>query len=143
MRITDDKLKTILNNIPDFNQKKMIGDLIVGRITKNVKCMSEKCNGRVVAQIYEDGKIRPSIDSGIMWLYAYRHRLDGSLGFQCMCGNDSRLAEVEKGIKGIEENSISREDIETVYTRIETTKPSYKKTGKKLEVNNFIIEDID
>lgn len=60
---------------------------------KKVKCLSEKCNGRLIAFIDEKRRLQlPSNNPEDMWLLAYVPA-PGYTGFQCKCGNDTRKEE--------------------------------------------------
>lgn len=60
---------------------------------KRVKCLSEKCKGRVIAFLDEKRKLQlPSNKIEDMWLLAYVPA-PGYTGFQCKCGNDTRHQE--------------------------------------------------
>lgn len=136
------ELKKILANIPDSKQRKTIAEILTGKIEKNVRCNSDECKGRIVAYIHDNGKIEPTTDKGVMWLLAYRHRLDGYLGFQCACGNDSRLSDQEKGIDGIENNSVTKKDIEQVWENLNLKPISYPNKNRKQLIDNFLLEEI-
>lgn len=140
--LSDTAVKEILDAVPEGPQKDTIRNILSSKIAKNVLCMSEVCNGRVVAQIYSNGKIQPTIIDGVMWLFAYRHRLDGNLGFQCACGNDSRLCEAEKGVSGIENNNVQKEDIAQVHENLEKKRGDYPVVEGKQYIDNFIVEEL-
>lgn len=140
--INKKKADEILNSIPDPAQRKAIADILKGKIIKRVKCLSDKCDGRVIAHIYDDGRITATIDSGRMYLAASRKRLDGYIGFQCLCGNDSRLAEHEMGVEGIEMNAITKDDVEKVWDKLQSQPANYPIIKGKQIVDNFLIEEI-
>lgn len=143
MTVRKNELKNILGKITDPTQRKIISDILTGRIVKVVKCTSDQCKDRVVANIYSDNKVKPVVDEdGRMYLRAFRVRLDGYLGFQCWCGNDSRLCEAEKGVTGIENNSVQKEDIEEVLARLEAKPAKYLIKNGKQKIDNFIIEQL-
>lgn len=102
----------------------------------------EGCNGRVIAHVYDNGKIRMAASDGKAWLRATRHRLDGHLGFQCWCGNDSRLSDAEKGVEAIEHNAIDKAAIEQVYENLKTMKKEYPVEGKRQVIDGFAIEEL-
>lgn len=135
-------IKGILNNLPAGKQRDIIANIISGRIVKQVKCQSRICGGRIIAHIYNDGRVEANIVKDVMWLFAHRQRLDGSLGFQCRCGNDSRLCEAEVGVSGIEHNNVTQKDLNEVWDRLQKKPASYKTEGRKTYVDNFIIEEI-
>lgn len=138
-----DKIQKLLENISDPKQKILLENIAYGKIIKQIKCMSKECKGRIVAYIYNNGDIRGATNEiGEMHLRAIRHRLDGYLGFECWCGNDSRLCKEEKGVAGIENNTIQASDIELVAERIFKTNPQYPIRDKKQLIDNFLIEEL-
>lgn len=139
--MNEELAEQILKNVNDPGQRKLIGDLIAGKVVKYVKCMSKECKGRIIAHIMKDGRIRATTEYGLMYLLAHRPRFDGYLGFQCLCGNDSRLCEQEKGIRGIEENCLSAEDIVKVGKRLKKKKNKYDEVNGKQLIDNFLIEN--
>lgn len=134
MEISD--VRKILRDLPE-HFKKHIEKVITGEIMQDVICGD--C-GRVIGEVYKDGRIEAVTDgNGVMWMLAYRPRLDGFLGFQCRCGNDSRLSGYEKGVKSIEKNKVKQKDIEAVLEKVSKNPPKYKEVGGEMEVDKFII----
>lgn len=112
-------------------------------ITKTVTETKPGCYGRLMGSIYKDGKFRASIDDDAkMWCRASRHRLDGNWGFQCWCGNDSRLSVQEQGNSGMETGGYTKADIDAVLARVEKEKPTYPVINGKQEVDGFVIQMI-
>lgn len=157
MNIPNSALRQILKNIPDRKQRDVIANIMTGKITHEVACLSEDvyegkgkkkvlvregCKGRVIAHIFNDGKIRLTISDGKAWLRASRHRLDGATGFQCWCGNDSRLCIQERGITGIEKNAITKSDIEQVYLNLQKKPANYPVFQGKQIIDGFAIQEI-
>lgn len=129
-------VREILNNLHE-STRKSVERIITGEVTHQIVCHG--C-GRVVAEMLKDGKIDPTVDAnGQMWLLAFRHRLDGFLGLQCLCGNDSRLCEHEKGVRGIVQNQITKKEIETVLGKIERKPSVYPIIKGKQLIDNFSI----
>lgn len=73
MNIPNSSVRQILDNIPDTKQRDLIANILSGKIVKEVRCLNDKpwyknengkrikikpCNGRLIAHIYSDGKIR-------------------------------------------------------------------------------------
>lgn len=140
--MNNEQIKKILNRFPD-KQRQDVENILYGKIVKQVKCLSKKCKGRIIAYIYSNGKIREIGDEkGLIYLRASRRRLDGELGFQCWCGNDSRLCEAEKGNKGIENNAVQKSDLHEVFAKLEKNPKQYPPINGKQEVDKFLIEDI-
>lgn len=131
------EVKQILQSIPDRAQRQQIEAIITNDIQYRVRC--ESCS-RIVAEIHKNGKITPLIGKdGTMYLLAYRHRLDSNLGFQCLCGNDSRLSPQEKGNKGIEGNSATKSDIEAVLRKVKQSPSNYNESGGVKRIDNFTL----
>ena len=132
-----------LKTIKDPKQRAQIQSILQSDVVKVVKCMSKKCKGRIVAHVMSDGTIKPiTDDKGFMHLRAIRPRLDGFYGFQCWCGNDSRLCEAEKGVKGIEHNAPQKKDLEEVWNRLQKEPASYPEVNGVQDIDNFRIEKI-
>lgn len=136
-------LEKLLDNIPDLRMRKSLESIIKAKVSKRVKCMSPQCNGRIIGHIHEDGSVHEIVDpSGGIFLRASRHRLDGYMGFQCWCGNDSRLAKQEKGNAGIENNAVQRSDLEEIWDKVQREPSSYPEYAGKQRIDNFLIEKL-
>lgn len=136
MKIGIDEVRGILRGLPEHFQKH-VERVLTGEIEFDIVCGD--C-GRVIGEKYKDGRIEATTDgNGVMWMLAYRPRLDGFLGFQCRCGNDSRLSGYEKGVKSIEKNKVKQKDIEAVLEKVSKNPPKYKEVGGEMEVDKFII----
>lgn len=141
MKVVKEKAIKELLGLLDPAQRKMVTEIFDRKVRKVVKCMSKKCKGRTIALIYLDrqggehiaasGEVGNKKDP--MRLLAYRKRLDGKYGFQCSCGNDSRLCEAEMGVSGIENGNPTAKDIEQVAQNLQT---------KKSKKDKFLIEKI-
>ena len=134
----------LLDNIKDPVQRGMIQNILMNNVVKVIRCMSSSCKGRIIGNIYSDGKIAPTVDSkdGLMYMRAYRQRLDGFLGFQCWCGNDSRLCKAEIGVSGIENNAPQKSDLEQVFNRLQNKPVYYPEKDGRQDIDNFRIENI-
>lgn len=134
------QVEKLLNNIQDKNLLKQIKNVLSEDYVKKIKCMSATCKGRLLGYINANGKVTAAVNNkGEMYLRSSRQRLDGYMGFECWCGNDSRLAEQEKGIVG---QFIDKNILKKVAEKLERKPAKYTKTGKKLLIDNFLIEDI-
>jgi len=151
-KLPNRKVKTILDNISDPRQKSLIEGILTEKVVSKVQCMSKKCRGRIVAHFVKNVNdnretpeivIKPTVNKkGVMFLLAYRPRLDGFAGFQCICGNDSRLSKAEMGVKGIENNAVTKKDLNEVFAKLTKKPATYTKVGGKLEIDNFVVTDI-
>lgn len=142
MHIPNSTAREILKAMP-MKQRQQIADLMTGNIVKEVHCQSDTCKGRLMGHLYQNGKFRGVVDEeGKMWCRASRYRLDGFLGFQCWCGNDSRLAPQEVGNKGIKQGNASKSDLESVWERVSHKPSNYPINGKNQEIDGFLIVEV-
>lgn len=145
----DNLVADMLRNIPDPKMREQYGRLISGAIVQVVRCMSDTCNGRIIANISDAGIVtetQPELsEDGAFGLYSSglegsRLRFDGRLGFRCYCGNNSILCEEEKGI--ITPAPPSEDDLHTIALRLsKRTNIILPEVGKQT-VDGFIIEDV-
>lgn len=135
----------ILESIPDPRQRAQIAAILQGTIVKQVYCMSSECKGRHIADLYKDGvwRIVPSgkDEQGrdLYWLRSWRNRLDGFPGFECWCGNDSRLAKQEVGEVG---QGVTKQGIENVAIRLQQDPASYPTIKGEQEIDGFVLKDV-
>lgn len=97
MNVSNQQVQEMFRAIPDANMRRQLSDIMNANAVKVVTCESKKCKGRVIGHVLDNGKVNAVADKGKTYLRASRHRLDGFMGFECWCGNDSRLAPQEKG----------------------------------------------
>jgi len=98
------------------------------------------CNGRLIARIYDDGRVVMTASDGKAWLRSSRHRFDGQMGFQCHCGQDSLIAEAEAGIIG--QAPPSREDLGRIHEKLQVKKPNYQQYENKTFVDGFEVREL-
>lgn len=144
--ISDDKLKTMLETLPE-DQRQVLGDIIADKITGRVHCQSKKCKGRVIAVIYDNGRIHPIASPDkkgvdVLWLRSSRNRLDGGIGFECWCGNDSRLSEEEKPHIDYNGNPPTKSGLMEIYEATSGNKDKYPWRNGTREIDGFIIEGV-
>lgn len=136
-------IRQILDNVPAGPMRNMLTDVLDGKVVKYIRCNSEECQGRIIGHIYLNGNIVPiTNEKGEMFMRAFRHRLDGALGFECWCGNDSRLCDAEKGVHGIEHNAVTKADLQQVWNNLQKKSVKYEEVDGKLDIDNFVIETI-
>lgn len=140
MQLPNSAVKGILATMPQA-QRQQIAGIMSGRITHAVYCLSKTCHERLMGHIYTDGKFRAVTEeeTGKMWCRASRNRLDGHWGFQCWCGNDSRLAAQEKGNKGIESNGVTKADLERVWEAVQAHPSNYPELKGRQIVDGFML----
>lgn len=158
MNIPNSAVREILKNIPDRKQRDQMANILTGKIVKNVRCLGKKpwsnrndkgilvqhkpCDGRIIAHVYSDGKIRLAASDGKAWLRSFVHRLDGATGFECWCGNDSRLSVQELEVVKRRGTSATKEYIEDVANNVMKKPSNYPiKNGVQI-VDGFAIEEI-
>lgn len=151
MHTQQDVINDMLGNIKDPGLRGVYGAILSGKIVAQVRCMSDRCKGRVIAHIDEQGAVTetpPVLDpKGKYGLYksgfeGVRERLDGQLGFRCYCGNSSVLCEEEQGI--ITPARPTQEDLNKIAERLSRRKvinPYLPKDGKT-NIDGFVIEEI-
>lgn len=147
--IPDAAFNEMLKQLPD-EQRRSLAHIVNGKISHQVRCMGG-CNGAVIAYLYVDGtdrrgnikyRVEPTLVDGKMKLRAWRPRLDGQLGFECWCRNDSRIAPQEAGVISMKGVVPSRSDLETVFGNLLKTPANYPEVNGVREVNGFQIERI-
>lgn len=117
-RVTDNQMSEMLGAITDPKLKTHINRVLKSQVVKEIHCDSKICKGAVIGTIDQNEQITPTLVKGKMYMRAYRKRLDGGLGIQCWCSNDSRLAPEEKGVPGIEQNAVTKSDLEKVWNNL-------------------------
>lgn len=140
--LTDDTFSQMLNSITDSRLKTHVNRIINSNPVKNIHCMSDSCKGDVIGTVDQNGVITPTVIKGRMRMRAYRKRLDGGLGFQCWCGNDSRLSPEEMGVKGIEMNAVTKADLAEVWDRLGGKLKKFVSKNGKTNIDGFMIEEI-
>jgi len=140
MSVANQQLQEMFRTIPDANLRRQLADIVTGKAVKAIYCDSDKCKGRLIGHIIDNGKVNAIADKGKTYLRSSRHRLDGFMGFECWCGNDSRLSAQEKGHIGA--NAPTKSDLEKVWEKV-TNKPSqYPVIKGKQKVAGFEIREI-
>lgn len=143
--INEKALQDMISKVKDPGLRNQLNNIVSGKVVKQVHCQSKSCQGTVIANIYVDGHIEGVNTFNkegrlVSGLFGSRPRLDGQMGFQCACLNDSRLAEAEDGI--ITEKVPTKEDLDKVYKNLQKNPKPYQEKSGKLEVDGFIIETI-
>lgn len=143
--------ESILQRLPPGRQRQELENILRGNIVSQVRCMSKQCKGRIIAQIYRNGKVEATLfpdtqGNEVMFLFASRDRLDGFKGFECRCGNDSRLAKQEQGHiqhqKHQRQTGISKQKLIEIGEEIEKNPSEYPKVNGSQEIDGFVIEDV-
>lgn len=105
--------------------------------------VKEGTNGRVIAHIMSDGNVVALKDeNGFMWLRASRRRTDGELGFECWCGQDTRIAPNEDGIIKADGSQPTRDDLMQLAHNLEQNPPKYATINGERDVDGFILRKV-
>ncbi len=142
--LTDAQLKEALRAVKDPKQRQLLADIAIGKVAKLIHCLSTTCNNRVIGQIYANGQVHPVKDQeeDQYYLRSSRQRLDGFLGFECWCGNDSRIAPQEKGHLDRSGNPPSKEQLHTIFGRVASAPSQYPTINHIQTIDGFAIEEI-
>lgn len=121
-------LQDMIGAIPDPKQRKLLSNIVSGKITYEVRCESKVCEGAVVGHIYADGTVmEKENEEKTSGLISWRKRFDGELGFRCLCGNESIQAKEEKGHLPIRGTGIpSRSDLEQISQKLAKRSKGYE-----------------
>lgn len=149
-QVSDSVLNDMLRHLPK-EQQKTLSNIIAGKVTHQVRCEGA-CKGEIIAYIYADGinqstrqpqsRVEPATVDGLMKLRASRKRLDGELGFQCWCGNDSRISPYEAGDLTYDGQPPTKSGLEAIWSRLQKNSPSYNEVDGIKTVDGFSIERV-
>lgn len=110
MRLQQDLSGTQLGDILDQNeaeermQAKDILKFYLDTYPEVYTLICDGCKTKLAIEYLDFGKPNPNHHQSRQVipisdkLKSYRPRLDGAMGYKCQCGNDTRLADVERGI---------------------------------------------
>lgn len=143
--INENALNKMIEQVSDPKLRSQLANIATGKVVKQIRCLSSSCQGKIIGYMYDDGRIEEVTTfnkKGVLvsGLLGSRPRLDGQLGIQCACMNDSRLAEAEDGI--ITDRVPTKEDLEKVYNNLQKKPIRYIEKSGKIEVDDFIIEKV-
>lgn len=114
------------------------------KTTTEKQLVHEGTNGRVIAHIMTDGQVIAVKDENdFMWLRASRRRTDGELGFECWCGQDTRIAPNEDGIIKADGSQPSRDDLMQLAHNLEQNPPKYATINGERNVDGFILRKVE
>jgi hypothetical protein len=116
---------------------------------KVIRCHSKKCRGKIIGNVPDKGKGMPFAvnETATSGLLAVRFRLDDNFGFQCKCGNDSRLSEQENEIikkSGNLKNGqpATRAEIKEIWKRVQANPTGSSEKKGYVIIDGFSIEEI-
>lgn len=101
------------------------------------------CNGRHIGVIYDNGRAEPVRDpDGNFYLRSTRKRLDGAVGCECWCGQDSRISAQEAGHIDYSGNAPSKEGLETIFKNVQKNPTVVEIKNGRTEVDGFAFEEL-
>lgn len=113
----------------------------------------EGCKGRHIGVIYATGetdqhgqpitRVEPvKGDDGKFYLRSTRKRLDGAMGCECWCGNDSRIAPQEAGHLDFSGNAPTKEGLEAIFKNIQKNPTVAEVHKNRTIVDGFEFEGV-
>lgn len=144
-------LNTMLKNVSDPQLRETYGAILNGKFPFMVYCLSKKCKGKLIGYLDNNNRAidEPTINKDgepISGIETSRDRFDGRKGFKCYCGNDSILAEEEKGIlnRTIVPVPPTRDDMNEIFSRLQKSKKDVLMFDQnhQVEYDGFRIKEI-
>lgn len=139
--------QALLSNISDLKQRKQLEAILRGSVIKQLYCLDPRHphgSKDPIANQYKNGRFEilyspNELGEDVAWLRAWRQRLDGFTGFECWCGNDSRIASQEQGIVT---DTVSKEGIEQIAQIMSVNPASYPVVNGEQEIDGFLLKDV-
>lgn len=101
------------------------------------------CNGRHIGHVYDNGRAEPIRDEdGNFYLRATRKRLDGAIGVECWCGNDSRISAQEAGDLKFDGQPPSKQGLESIFKKIQKNPTVVEIKNGRTEIDGFAFEEL-
>ena len=109
-----------------------------------VKHVTRKgCNGRHIGVVYDNGRAEPIRDEdGNYYLRSTRQRLDGAIGAECWCGQDSRISAQEAGDLRFDGQPPSKEGLASIFKRIQKNPTVVEIKNGRTEIDGFAFEEL-
>lgn len=103
----------------------------------------EGCKGRLIGRVYDNGRVEPVVsEDGNMYLRATRQRLDGVIGCECWCGQDSRISAQEAGHIDYSGGAPSKEGLESIFKNVQKNPTAVEIKNGRTEIDGFAFEEI-
>lgn len=103
----------------------------------------EGCKGRHIGVIYDNGRAEPvRADDGNFYLRSTRQRLDGAVGCECWCGQDSRIAAQEAGELKFDGQPPTKQGLETIFKNIQKNPTVVEIKNGRTVIDGFAFEEI-
>lgn len=101
------------------------------------------CAGRLIGQIYDNGRAEPvRADDGNYYLRSTRKRLDGAVGCECWCGQDSRISAQEAGDLKFDGQPPTKQGLESIFKKIEKNPTVIEIKNGRTEIDGFAFEEL-
>ena len=101
------------------------------------------CKGRHIGVIYDNGRAEPVRDEdGNYYLRSTRQRLDGAIGCECWCGQDSRISAQEAGDLRFDGQPPSKEGLEAIFGRIQKNPTVIEIKNGRTVIDGFAFEEM-
>lgn len=103
----------------------------------------EGCKGRHIGVVYDNGRAEPvRAEDGNYYLRSTRQRLDGAIGCECWCGQDSRISEQEAGHIDYSGNAPSKEGLEAIFNNVQKNPTVVEIKNGRTVIDGFAFEEI-
>lgn len=103
----------------------------------------EGCKGRHIGVMYDNGRAEPvRADDGNFYLRSTRMRMDGAIGVECWCGNDSRISPQEAGHLKFDGQPPSKEGLEAIFKNVQKNPTVVEIKNGRTEVDGFAFEEL-
>jgi hypothetical protein len=101
------------------------------------------CKGRHIGVVYDNGRAEPvRADDGNFYLRATRQRLDGVIGCECWCGQDSRISKQEAGDLKFDGQPPTKQGLESIFKRIQKDPTLVEIKNGRTEIDGFAFEEL-
>lgn len=103
----------------------------------------EGCKGRLIGEIYDNGRAESIADKdGNHWLRSTRKRLDGVVGCECWCGNDSRISIQEAGHLRFDGQPPTKQGLEAIFDNVKKNPTVVEIKNGRTEIDGFAFEEL-
>ncbi len=141
--IPNSSLKQIVKSIKDPGDRQALLDIINDDVVKEIYCKSETCKNRLIGRVHRNGAIREVYnENDEAYLRSSRDRLDGYKGFECWCGNDSRIAAQEEEHIKSNGNPPSKAGLEQIFVNVKSHPSNYPVKNAKQIIDGFEIREV-
>lgn len=134
MRLDDKTVNELLAHLP-YREKQRYLKRLKNKIVKEIYC---SCSDEVLAEVDTDGVVNETDGR----LLASKIRIDGFMGFQCLCGNDSRQSTQEVGLESFGTPNPSNVDVEEALRRVKDSPSVYPIIEGVQHIDGFRIVEV-